>query len=494
MYYICQANSKSAIQKNINQKEIKMKVLLTGAAGYIGRRLKHRLLKDEDIELRLFVKKGQALSQKQNIEVVEGSTFDIESLDTALRGIDVAYYLIHSMESKNFREMDKKSAQNFLDACVRAGVKRIIYLGGLGEKESASEHLLSRIEMGETLSQKEGVVQTIWFRAGVIIGSGSASFEIIRHLVEKLPFMITPKWVNTLCQPSAERDVIEYLALAAKLEYDKNVIVDIGAKAMSYRELLEGYAKAAGLKRTVVPVPFFSPKLSSYWLTLMTPVPYSVAAALIEGLKSEVVVKNNMAQKLFGQIKPMSYHEAVKMAIDEIQNAQVISRWSDASGEAWEANHSALSDAVFADRQTVKLDGADKEAVFKAICSVGGENGWFGYETLWRARGVIDKIFGGYGLSRGRRDAKELRIGDSVDFWKVVDLVENERVLLFAQMKLPGRAWLEWIIKDGALYQTAYFYPHGLLGRIYWYAMLPFHLFIFGGMAKNIIKKVNSLK
>jgi len=217
MYYICQANSKSAIQKNINQKEIKMKVLLTGAAGYIGRRLKHRLLKEEDIELRLFVKKGQALSQKQNIEVVEGSTFDIESLDAALRGIDVAYYLIHSMESKNFREMDKKSAQNFLDACVRAGVKRIIYLGGLGEKESASEHLLSRIETGETLSQKEGVVQTIWFRAGVIIGSGSASFEIIRHLVEKLPFMITPKWVNTLCQPSAERDVIEYLALAAKL-------------------------------------------------------------------------------------------------------------------------------------------------------------------------------------------------------------------------------------------------------------------------------------
>ena len=329
MYYICQANSNSAIQKNINQKEIKMKILLTGAAGYIGRRLKHRLLKEEDIELRLFVKKGQALSQKQNIEVVEGSTFDIESLDTALRGIDVAYYLIHSMESKNFREMDKKSAQNFLDACVRAGVKRIIYLGGLGEKESASEHLLSRIEMGETLSQKEGVVQTIWFRAGVIIGSGSASFEIIRHLVEKLPFMITPKWVNTLCQPSAERDVIEYLALAAKLEYDKNVIVDIGAKAMSYRELLEGYAKAAGLKRTVVPVPFFSPKLSSYWLTLMTPVPYSVAAALIEGLKSEVVVKNDMAQKLFGQIKPNKKGQATFLYITTF--AQIHSKCSKTS-------------------------------------------------------------------------------------------------------------------------------------------------------------------
>ncbi|MGE4398350.1 MAG: SDR family oxidoreductase [Campylobacterales bacterium] len=469
-----------------------MNILLTGATGYIGRRLKHRLLKENWVKLRLFVKKGQSVKTSDTVEVAEGSTFDKDSLDDALKGIDTAYYLIHSMESKNYRELDRKSAQNFLDSCIKNGVKRIIYLGGLGEKESASEHLLSRIETGEILSSRPDVVQTLWFRAGVIIGSGSASFEIVRNLVEKLPFMITPKWVNTLCQPSAERDVIEYLASASMLQNNESAIIDIGGEAMSYKELLLGYAKAVGLKRVLIPVPFFSPKLSSYWLTLMTPVPYSVASALIEGLKSEVVVKNDNAKRLFANITPLKYEEAVKKATEEIQKSQVISRWSDASGEAWETDHSSLADAVFTDRQITELDGVDAKKVFETFCAVGGDNGWFGYDSLWKMRGFIDKIFGGYGLSRGRRDPKTLRISDSVDFWKVVDVEENKRLLLFAQMKLPGTAWLEWLIKDGKLYQTAYFYPHGLLGRLYWYAMLPFHVFIFRGMAQNIIKKAKA--
>jgi len=466
-----------------------MTILLTGASGYIGRRLKNRLLREEGITLRLFVKQGQSIKHQQNVEVFEGSSFDVSSLDRALAGVDTAYYLIHSMESKNFKELDRQSAQNFVDACARAGVKRIIYLGGLGEKESASEHLLSRIETGEILSSKADKVQTLWFRAGVIIGSGSASFEIIRNLVEKLPFMITPKWVNTLCQPSAQRDVIEYLASAAKSEIMGNVTIDIGSEKMSYLELLLGYANAVGLKRTLLPVPFFSPKLSSYWLTLMTPVPYSVASALIEGLKSEVVIKNDNAKLLFPEIVPLSYEMAVKEAVSEIQNAQVVSRWSDASGEAWETDHSSIADAIFADRQILPLGKCDPKKVYEVISAVGGKNGWLGNEALWRVRGFIDKLFGGYGLSRGRRDAKELRIGDSVDFWKVVDIKNDQRVLLFAQMKLPGKAWLEWIIKDGELIQTAYFYPYGLFGRLYWYAMLPFHWLIFAGMARNIIKK-----
>jgi uncharacterized protein YbjT (DUF2867 family) len=469
-----------------------MNVLLTGATGYIGRRLKHRLLKEDDVVLRLFVKRGASVIRQPNVEVAEGNTFDIESLDKALVGIDVAYYLIHSMGSSNYRELDQKSAHNFLEACIKNRVKRIIYLGGLGEKESASEHLLSRIETGEILSSKPELIQTLWFRAGVIIGSGSASFEIIRNLVEKLPFMITPKWVNTLCQPSSERDVIEYLAQASKLDSNESMMIDIGSETMSYKNLLLGYARAVGLKRTLIPVPFFSPKLSSYWLTLMTPVPYSVASALIEGLKSEVLIKNDNAAKLFPTIKPMKYDDAVKAVVEEIKHTQIISRWSDASGEAWETDHSALANAVFADRQIIPLDGITKEQVFATICSVGGDNGWFGYELLWKVRGTVDKLFGGYGLSRGRRDQKILRIGDSVDFWKVVDLKENERLLLFAQMKLPGKAWLEFLIKDGKLYQTAYFYPHGLAGRLYWYAMLPFHLFIFRGMAKNLIKKAQA--
>ncbi|MFZ5374924.1 MAG: SDR family oxidoreductase [Campylobacterota bacterium] len=466
-----------------------MNVLLTGANGYIGRRLKHRLLRDGDVRLRLFVKYGQTVSPHEQCEIIEGNTFDIASLDRALEGIDVAYYLIHSMESPDYRRLDRESALNFRDACIRAGVKRIIYLGGLGEKESASEHLLSRIETGEILSGRGEAVQTFWFRAGVIIGSGSASFEIIRHLVEKLPFMITPKWVDTLCQPTAEKDVIEYLALAASLPYEGNVTIDIGSEVMSYRRLLLGYADAVGLERTLVPVPFFTPKLSSYWLTLVTPVPYSVASALIEGLKSEVLVKNDYAGRLFPSIKPIPYAEAVKAAVEEIKNTQVLSRWSDASGAAWEVDHSALADALFIDRRVLPLGGISPERLYRTFCSIGGGKGWFGYESLWTIRGLIDKLAGGYGLSRGRRDPNTLRIGDSVDFWKVVDLKENERLLLYAQMKLPGKAWLEFRISDGNLYQTAYFYPHGLAGRLYWYALVPFHNLVFGAMAANLIRE-----
>jgi len=466
-----------------------MNVLLTGANGYIGRRLKHRLLKESSVNLRLFVTHQQTLNVQERVEIVQGNTFDTQSLDRALEGTETAYYLIHSMASHNYRELDRKSAQNFLDACIKAGVKRIIYLGGLGEKKSASEHLLSRIETGEILSSRPDVIQTVWFRAGVIIGSGSASFEIIRHLVEKLPFMITPKWVNTLCQPISQSDVIEYLTLAATLTSTQNIMIDIGSETMSYKDLLLGYADAVGLERTLIPIPFFTPKLSSYWLTLMTPVPYSIASALIEGLKSEVLLTNDNAIKLFPTVHPLSYREAVNATVEEIKTAQVLSRWSDASGEAWETDHSNLADAVFIDRQIIPLDDVSAQKVFETFCSVGGKNGWFGFDWLWETRGLIDKLFGGYGISRGRRDPNVVRVGDSIDFWKVVDIQDNQRLLLFAQMKLPGKAWLEFLIKDGQLYQSAYFYPQGLAGRLYWYALLPFHFFVFKGMANNLIKK-----
>lgn len=467
-----------------------MKILITGATGYIGRRLKHRLMAEKNVQLRLFMKRPQQTQLQDTVEVSLGNTFDTQSLHDALHGIDVAYYLIHSMDSDNYRERDKQSAHNFLEACIAQGVKRIVYLGGLGDKKSASEHLLSRIEVGEILSSRPDAIQTLWFRAGVIIGSGSASFEIIRHLVEKLPFMITPKWVNTLCQPSAQKDVIEYLTQAALLKNHHSHVIDIGSEVLSYKQLLLGYAHATGLKRTLIPVPFFSPKLSSYWLTLMTPVPYSIASALIEGLKSEVLVQNGLATELFPLIKPIPYEEAVRCAIDEIKNEQVISRWSDASGAAWETNHSDIANAMYIDRRVIALGTQTPEEVYRAFCSVGGEKGWYGFDWLWRIRGAIDKLVGGYGLSRGRRDPVHLRIGDSIDFWKVVDLQENTRLLLFAQMKLPGIAWLEFRIQEGNFYQTAYFYPHGLAGRLYWYALIPLHFFVFKGMANSLVKAI----
>jgi len=468
-----------------------MKILLTGANGYIGRRVKNILKTNPNIELKLFVRNKQSLSQEilQTCEVIEGDTFNLDALKEALQDVDVAYYLIHSLNNENYKELDKISAQNFIQIAEQCGVKRVIYLGGLGVKdENTSEHLLSRLETGEILSSSS-TVQTIWIRAGVIIGSGSASFEIIRNLVEKLPVMITPKWVETYAQPISVDDVINYLIASITLEYDKNVIVDIGTTKMKYKDLMLQTAVALNLKRYLIPVPFMSINISSHWLNLFTPVPFTVAKALIEGLKSEVTMQNDNAKKYFPQIKPLNYIESVKKAVEEIEQNQVISRWSDADGSSWDKTHrKQISDAIFVDRVEADISSYDKSKVFNSVKSIGGKNGWFDYSYLWRIRGFIDKIIGGVGLSRGRRDICDLRLGECLDFWRVEDIKENERLLLFAQMKVPGEAWLEFKIQDNKLIQSAYFYPHGILGRLYWYSMIPMHYFIFNNMIKGILK------
>lgn len=471
-----------------------MKVLLTGANGYIGRRLKHTLL-NEDVSLRLLVRNPKSLDSNLNAEIVQGSTFDMDSLERALEGIDVAYYLIHSLQHKNYKELDKQSAQNFLDSAIKKGVKRIIYLGGLGVKEHASEHLLSRIETGEILSSRPDKIETIWIRAGVIIGSGSASFEIIRHLTEKLPVMVTPKWVNTLAQPIAVDNVIAYLNASKDLNIDGNLVVDIGSEKMTYKEMMLACANALGLRRWIFPLPVLTINLSSYWLNLFTPVPYAIARSLIEGLSSEVVVQNDNAKRYFSHIQPMEFKEAVKKAIKEIEENQVLSRWSDAGGgqDQWEKHHKDdPSSAVLMDRQSMKLNGIPKETIYCTFCSIGGEEGWFGYDWLWEIRGWMDKMIGGAGLNRGRRDCQQLRIGESVDFWRVEDLSVNERLLLYAQMKIPGKAWLEFKIKGDELVQTAYFYPRGLWGRLYWYILTPVHYLVFRNMIRSILKEAQN--
>lgn len=468
-----------------------MKVLLTGANGYIGRRLKQTLL-HEDITLRLLVRNPKSLDPDVGVEVAQGDTFDPESLDRALEGVDVAYYLIHSLQHKNYKELDRQSAQNFLDAAIRQGVKRIIYLGGLGVKEHASEHLLSRIETGKVLSSQLDKIQTIWLRAGVIIGSGSASFEIIRHLTEKLPVMVTPKWVNTLAQPIGVDDVIAYLNASKDLDVKDNLVVDIGSEKMTYKEMMLGCADVLGLKRWIFPLPVLTINLSSYWLNFFTPVPFTVARSLIEGLSSEVVIQNEHAKKYFSNIKPMGFQAAVQRAIQKMEENQVFSRWSDAGGEhdMWERQHKDdPSSSVLMDRQSMKIGDIPKETVYRTFCSIGGKEGWFGFDWLWEIRGWIDKMLGGAGLNRGRRDSKKLRIGESVDFWRVEDLKPNERLLLYAQMKVPGKAWLEFKIKEDSLVQTAYFYPRGLWGRLYWYVLTPIHYLVFGNMIRAILAK-----
>ncbi len=297
-----------------------MKVLLTGATGYIGRRLKERLLEDDKVELRLFVRNKKKVRDtvRDQVEIAEGDTFNKELLQQALEGIHVAYYLIHSMGTKgDFEELDKLSAQNFLEACLAAKVKRIIYLGGLGKKETASKHLLSRIETGEILSSRPDLIQTIWIRAGIIIGSGSASFEILRNLVQKLPVMTTPKWVHTKTQPISVKDVLQYLFQAKDLETKGNLVVDIGSEQMSFKEMLLRASKVMGLRRILIPVPVLTLKLSSYWFVLITPVHYHIAKALIEGLKSETIIQNKNAKKYFPNIFPISYEDSVTLALSE---------------------------------------------------------------------------------------------------------------------------------------------------------------------------------
>lgn len=469
------------------------KVLITGATGYIGRRLVQRLLESGKCRLRLLVRNRNKVqvSLFGRVEVCEGSTFDRASLDTALIGIDTAFYLIHAMGGAgDYSQLDRESAATFRDACIAAGVRRLVYLGGLGVRESASKHLLSRIETGEILSERPGEIETIWLRAGVIIGSGSASFEIIRNLVHKLPLMITPRWVRTKTQAIGIDDVLSYLQAAIDLSCHGNLVVDIGSEPLSFQEMMVRAAEVMGLRRWLLPVPLLSPRLSSYWLILFTPIPHRLAAALVEGLKSETVLQNDHAVRYFPEIIPKTFSEAVASAMAELEHQQVLSRWCDSSGgQACDIkDFDDPAGAILRDVRIVPFTkGERQEEVFRAACAVGGPNGWFRFNFLWRLRGVIDKLVGGYGLNRGRRLTGELRVGDALDFWKVVDIKEGKRLLLYAQMKLPGQAWLEFDIQPTQLVQTAHFLPRGVLGRLYWYAVLPFHNLVFPDLARTVV-------
>lgn len=476
-----------------------MNILLTGATGYIGRRLLKKLLTDGSVRLRLFVRNARKVQAdlEDRVEAFEGTTLDRGSARKGLEGIEVAYYLIHSMGAgADFETLDRLSARNFLEACIAGNVKRIVYLGGLGTKDTASKHLRSRLETGEILSSRPDRVPCLWLRAGVIIGSGSAGFEIIRHLVQKLPVMITPRWVRTQTQPVGVSDVLDYLFQAKDVPVEGSVAVDIGAEKMSFRDMLLRSAGVMGLKRAVIPVPLFSPRLSSYWLKLMTPVPFPIARALVEGLRSETTVQNDNARTYFPRIHPLSYEGSFRRALDEIERRQVISRWCDSSAAKTcdIVGLDRLETAVYREKTSAGLGALPADGVFSVVESIGGDNGWFTYDWLWRLRGFIDVLFGGPGLSRGRRDPNRLRIGDALDFWKVVDLKPNRRLLLVNQMKVPGKAWLEISIEGSRLVATAHYYPQGLWGRLYWLLTKPLHKLIFPAMVKGIINKARRLR
>lgn len=473
-------------------------VLVTGATGYIGGRLVPRLM-ESGFRVRCLAREPARLQGRpwlEGVEIAVGDCLKPETLPDAMRGMEVAFYMVHSMAAgRDFEERDLKAARNFGSAARAAGVERIIYLGGLGDPDSSlSEHLRSRQETGAVL--RESGVRVTEFRAPVIVGSGSLSFEIIRYLTERLPVMICPRWLYTRAQPIAVRNVLDYLVAALTTPDSVGRVIEIGgSEVMTYGELIRGYAKARGLKRWLIPVPVLTPRLSSYWVHLVTPVPSVIARPLIQGLRNDVVVRDDSARHLFPQIQPMDYATAVKLALGNLETGRVETAWSDAlSSSQGDTPALALTiqEGIIIERRQ-RVVKAPAEAVFRAFTRLGGANGWLCMNWAWQVRGAMDRCVGGVGLRRGRRSPEEIRVGDAIDFWRV-EAVEPGRLLrLRAEMKVPGRAWLEFKAEpvEGArsrLTQAAFFAPRGLSGLLYWYLLYPIHAVVFSGMAARLAR------
>jgi uncharacterized protein YbjT (DUF2867 family) len=472
-----------------------MRVLVTGANGYIGRRLIPSLIEQGHTVIAMVRSRNTFRDfgiQSDQLKVVEADLLDKDSLDILDESLDAAYFLVHSMSAATTSLVDTEVAvaRNFVQMVERLGVKQIIYLGGIYNSSQLSKHLESRRQVELELGKSSIPVTAL--RSAIIVGSGSASFEIIRDLVEKLPVMITPKWLNTRCQPIAIRDCIRYLVGVLGNPEAKGKSFDIGGpKVYTYKEMLLLFAKQRGVKRYIFTLPVLSPKLSSYWLTLVTAVPFRLASSLVDSLKNDVVVQNHEIKTIIpGEC--INYPDAVDYAFLKIQTSDVFSNWSDDenfSKEILQQMH-VPTHACYKDVRVVEILG-DPEMVRKRIWSIGGEHGWYHGRWLWEIRGLLDKMIGGVGLRRGRRNPDSIIAGDVIDFWRVLIASENScRLLLYAEMKVPGEAWLEFkIVTEGGvnkLVQVATFRPRGLLGRMYWYSILPLHFFIFPGMAKKI--------
>ncbi|NNF20273.1 MAG: SDR family oxidoreductase, partial [Flavobacteriaceae bacterium] len=471
-----------------------MKILLTGANGYIGMRLLPRLL-ELGHEMVCAVRDKNRLSideeTREKVTIIEVDFLKDPKPDIIPKDIDVAYYLIHSMSSStsDFDEQEALSARNFNTMVSGTDIQQVIYLSGIVNEEELSKHLSSRKNV-ESILYKGDYHLTV-LRAGIIVGSGSSSFEIIRDLCEKLPVMITPRWVLTKTQPIAIRDVINFLTGVIGREdcYDQSFDIG-GPDVLTYKEMLHRYAKVRGFKNWIITVPIMTPKLSSYWLYFVTATSYKLAVNLVDSMKMEVVARDNKLQELLG-IETHTYEEAIQMAFKKIEQNLVISSWKDSmvSGRFQrnlEKYIQVPKYGVLTDAKKIQLD--DPEAALKNIWQIGGAKGWYYGNWLWQIRGLLDKLNGGVGLRRGRTHPDKIFPGDSLDFWRVLLAnKKNKRLLLFAEMRLPGEAWLEFRIDDqNILHQTATFRPRGLRGRLYWYAMLPFHFFIFEGMINNI--------
>ena len=461
-----------------------MRVLVTGATGYIGGRLVPRLLAAGH-RVRVLARDPERLADRSwtdEVEKVRGNVLEPEDLRRALDGVDGAYYLIHSMCSgPDFAERDRRAAETFADAAGH--LEHVIYLGGIlpdADTVENSEHLSSRAEVGNILRAR---LPTTEFRAGPIIGSGSASFEMVRYLTERLPAMVAPRWIQNEVQPIGVRNILEYL-VAALGRTDSVGIVDVGSEVLTFREMMLGYARVRELPRIIVPLPVLAPGLAALWVGLVTPIPNCLAVPLVRGMVKPVVGDLSRARALFPEIDPMPYAEAVELALERMREEDVKTRWSDAVGRD--------RTFVLEDREGLvrevrsRLLDVPQEAVFEAFTSLGGDRGWLVWRWAWELRGLLDQLVGGPGLRRGRRHPSRLRLGDAVDFWRVEEIQSPRLLRLRAEMKVPGRAWLQFEAEpegDGVrLVQAALFQPRGFLGALYWYSVYPAHAFIFDRM------------
>ncbi|HTZ18570.1 MAG TPA: SDR family oxidoreductase [Dissulfurispiraceae bacterium] len=470
-----------------------MNILLTGATGYIGRRLLLRLRQEPEVSLRVLVRNARKLNQADvgDAKIIEGDTFKCASLVRALKDVDVAYYLINlTGAGRNFNKLERQSAEIFRETCIEFGVKRIIYLSGLGDLDKASPQLRTKLEAGMILSERPHRIQTIWLRSGLTIGSGSMTFEMIEGMLRHQPVMVLPAWTRIKTNPAFITDVVEYLCQAKDLSLECSSVIDIGSDPMTYRQMIETMGNRMGVHRPMIDIPFDFPRLSAYWLSLFTTVPYRIASVVVSGIRSGYLIDFDVSESCFPDITPVPFDEAVRRAFIKVETDQVVSRWCDSSaGEVCDVTTDESASARYKDEVRGSFGSLAPAAVFAAVKSVGGKTGWFTFGFLWKVRGLIDKLFGGYGMTRGRRAESELRVGDKVDFWEVVDLQEDNRLLLEAQMMVPGRAWLEFTIRGTDLVVTAYFMPRGLWGKIYWYSLIPSHYFVFRDLINSIIKK-----
>lgn len=467
-------------------------VLLTGATGYVGGRLLS-LLQQQGIPVRCVTRRPEALQDRVNstTEIVQGDVTDRPSLQPAFEGVDTAYYFVHSMgDNRDFESQDRIAAENFAKAATAARVRRLVYLGGLGNPgEKLSKHLRSRQETGDVLRAHHA--QVIEFRASIVIGSGSLSFEMIRALVERLPIMICPRWVQVKAQPIAVEDLLEYLIGALEIPASGSQVFEIGGPdQVSYGQIMQEYARQRGLTRWMIPVPLLTPYLSSLWLGLVTPLYARVGRKLVESLRNPTLVSNNLAESTF-KVQPRSVRDAIARALLNEDHEFAETRWSDALSSAGEkkswGGHRFGSRLV--DSRTITV-AVPPEQAFAPIRRIGGRTGWYYGNWLWSLRGFLDLLIGGVGVRRGRRDADKLHVGETLDFWRVEVFEPNHRLRLQAEMKLPGRAWLEFEVnpceQGSTIRQTALFDPLGLAGLLYWYGIYPLHQFVFAGMLRNL--------